>query len=285
MSLWFFASDLHGQLSRYQKLFRSILRERPEVVLLGGDLLPNGFDLQVNQSDKGFIDAVILKELMSLQESLQSNYPQVLIILGNDDPGSEVTSLLAGEKKGVWRYIHNRHVECGGVTVYGYACVPPTPFMLKDWERYDISHFVDPGCIPPQDGWLSVPSLSNEIRLNTIQSDLDNLTIGANLSDSIFLFHSPPYKTALDRAALDGMIIESAPIDVHVGSIAIRRFIEARQPRMTLHGHIHESPRLTGSWREQIGGTYICSAAHDGAELALVRFDPNKPGEATRELI
>jgi len=35
-----------------------------------------------------------------------------------------------------------------------------------------------------------------------------------------------------------------------VGSIAVRRFIEERQPLLTLHGHIHESARLTGDWRE-----------------------------------
>ena len=37
------------------------------------------------------------------------------------------------------------------------------------------------------------------------------------------------------------------------GSIAIERFIEDRQPLLTLHGHVHESARLTGSWQEKIG--------------------------------
>jgi Icc-related predicted phosphoesterase len=80
-------------------------------------------------------------------------------------------------------------------------------------------------------------------------------------------------------------MVDHAPVDVHVGSIAIRRFIETRQPLVTLHGHIHESARLTGSWRQQIGRTWALSAAHDGAELALVRFDPREPANATRELI
>jgi uncharacterized protein len=70
-----------------------------------------------------------------------------------------------------------------------------------------------------------------------------------------------------------------------VGSIAVRRFIETRQPFITLHGHIHESPRLTGSWKDLIGRTHAFSAAHDGRELALVRFELEKPEEATRELI
>ena len=69
-----------------------------------------------------------------------------------------------------------------------------------------------------------------------------------------------------------------------MGSIAIRRFIEARQPRLTLHGHIHESARLTGSWRDGIGRTVMLSAAHDGPELALVRIDLEATEGAAREL-
>ena len=79
--------------------------------------------------------------------------------------------------------------------------------------------------------------------------------------------------------------MDHVPLDVHVGSIAIRRFIEARQPRLTLHGHVHESARLTGSWQDRIGRTVCLSAAHDGPELALVRFDLDRPEEATRELL
>jgi len=75
------------------------------------------------------------------------------------------------------------------------------------------------------------------------------------------------------------------PLDLHVGSIAIRRFIEERQPLLTLHGHIHESARLTGSWRAEIGRTTCLSAAHDGPELALVAFDPRRPGAAARRLL
>ena len=66
---------------------------------------------------------------------------------------------------------------------------------------------------------------------------------------------------------------------------AVQRFIEARQPLLTLHGHVHESARLTGTWRDRIGATHMFSGAHDGPELALVRFDLEDLGSATRELI
>ena len=102
---------------------------------------------------------------------------------------------------------------------------------------------------------------------------------------SIFLFHSPPYDTPLDRAALDGKFVDHAPLDVHVGSIAIRRFIEQRQPRLTMHGHVHESARITGEWITKIGRTVCVSAAHDGPELALVHLDLKNPENSTRELL
>jgi hypothetical protein len=169
--------------------------------------------------------------------------------------------------------------------VFGYACVPPSPFRLKDWERYDVSRFLDPGCTPPEEGAHSVEFDADEVRFGTIARDLEALVGGEDLAEALFLFHAPPYRTALDRAALDGRTVDHAPLDVHVGSIAIRRFIEERQPALTLHGHVHESARLTGRWSDRIGRTHCLSAAHDGPELALVRFDPDDPGAATRELL
>ena len=147
---------------------------------------------------------------------------------------------------GLWTYVHNRSELFGDYCVYGYSCVPPTPFRLKDWERYDVSRYVDPGCVSPEEGWRTVPVSEHDIRYGTIREDLERLTDEQDLSASILLFHTPPYRTTLDRAALDGKVIDHAPLDVHVGSIAVQRFIAARQPLLTLHGHVHESARITG---------------------------------------
>ena len=46
-------------------------------------------------------------------------------------------------------------------------------------------------------------------------------------------------------------------LGTHVGSKAVRWFIEKEQPPLTLHGHIHESPKMSGSWKDKIGNT-IC---------------------------
>jgi Icc-related predicted phosphoesterase len=111
------------------------------------------------------------------------------------------------------------------------------------------------------------------------------LTERAVWKRAALLFQSPPYLTALDRAALDGRFVDHVPLDLHVGSIAIRRLIERHQPLLTLHGHVHESTRLTGRWRERIGRTHCFQAAHDGPELCVIRFDTADLESAARELI
>ncbi len=287
MGIWYFAADLHGRTQRYRRLLASIADEKPAVVLLGGDLLPSGLTSLQSHAEPGhdFIRDFLLARLDQLRTRLGSAYPRVLVILGNDDPRVEEESLAQGAARGVCEYLHRQHLSIGGFDVYGYACVPPTPFLLKDWERYDVSRHVDPGCISPEEGHRTVPASESDIRYGTIQEDLVALFGERSLERAICLFHAPPYQTNLDRAALDGKLVDHAPLDVHVGSIAIRRFIEARQPLVTLHGHVHESARITGAWREQIGRTHCFSAAHDGPELALVRFDPADPAEATRVLL
>jgi Icc-related predicted phosphoesterase len=148
-----------------------------------------------------------------------------------------------------------------------------------------VSRYTDPGAVSPEEGWRTYPVSEQEIKYATIKDDLDRIGRNQEASRSIFLFHSPPYQTRLDLSARAGQMIDQVPLDSFLGSIAIRRFIETRQPLLTLHGHVHESARLTGSWRDRIGRTYCFSAAYDGPELALVRFDPGDLEAASRELI
>jgi Icc-related predicted phosphoesterase len=283
----FFVSDLHGDESRYRKLFDAIDRERPAGVFLGGDLLPSGaFSLAGPPTPhRDFVGGFLAAGFIGLRDRLGAARPEVFLILGNDDARVEEAAVLEAAGRGAWHYAHSRRLAFGTHDVYGYAFVPPTPFLLKDWERYDVSRFVDPGCVSPEEGRRTVPVAEREARYATIAQELAALAGDASLERAIFLIHAPPHDTPLDRAALDGRMVDHVPLDVHVGSIAVRRFIEARQPLVTLHGHVHEAARLTGAWRCTIGRTHALSAAHDGPELALVRFDPEAPGRATRELI
>ena len=260
MTRCLFVSDLHGRKDRYRKLFARIAADPPAVVLLGGDLLP--------LDDPGFLLRTLAGGCRSLQRRLSDRYPLLLLIPGNDDPRLQEPALEAGEREGLWRYLHARRFQLGERYFYGYACIPPSPFLLKDWERYDVSHHVDVGCVPPEEGWHS----TGEAEAGTIQADLERLAGSDELSGAVFLFHVPPYGGLLDVADIGRREVDHVPVDPHVGSIAVRRFIEVRQPRLTLHGHVHESSRLSGNWRERLGRTHCFSAAWDGPELALVSF-------------
>jgi Icc-related predicted phosphoesterase len=287
MSFCLFVSDLHGSTDRYDKLLSYIRSTAPDLVFLGGDLLPFGGMLPP-RSDRPalpFIEGYLAEGFRSLRRDLGASYPLVAVILGNDDPRREETALVAGERAGLWRYLHNRRVDFRGFSLYGYACIPPSPFMLKDWERYDVSRYVDVGSSPPTGGWRSIPVEEYSSAAVTIQQELEQLTGEEDLSRAVVLFHVPPYASDLDLADLEGRMVDAAPLDVHVGSIAVRRFIEQRRPHLTLHGHVHESARLSGRWRQRIGRSWCLSAAHDGPELAVLRFPLECPGASERLLL
>jgi len=277
---------LHGSKERYRKLFDLIASEQPDIVFIGGDIMPGGtgiYALDFEHTD--FINDLIAIQLQELKSHLGDKYPEIFVILGNDDGRSPEPALLDLAVRKLLKYIHQRRIRLGEFSIYGYAYIPPSPLQLKDWERYDVSRFVDPGALSPELGQYSFPVSDRDKKFATIAEDLKNLIMDDDLTRAIFLFHSPPYQTSLDRAALDGKFIDHVPLDVHVGSIAIKRMIEQKQPLLTLHGHVHESTSITGLWKENIGRTICLSAAHNGPELAVIRFDLNNPEEATRQLL
>lgn len=276
-----FVSDLHGRTERYEKLFSLIERNRPAALFMGGDLLPHFMIRSKLYND--FISDYLFPNLSRLRDLLKDNYPRIFLILGNDDARIDEPEFTARETEGLFLYINQRKVTAGRHPVFGYSFIPPTPFRLKDWEKYDVSRYVDPGCIPPNEGFRTADP-GEDIEYATIQNDLELLTRDEELKDAVILFHSPPYQTVLDRAALDGIMVDHVPLDLHVGSIAIKRFIEEKQPMLTLHGHIHESARLTGKWMTRIGRTVSFNAAHDGPELSVISFSPEHPEKAERTL-
>ena len=276
-----FVSDLHGKKRRYKTLFKIIEKEKPDGVFIGGDLLPGGFGINIDIDE--FVQEVFISKLSKLKQSeIKTRF---FTILGNDDPKIYEKILKYAEKDNLLEYVHNHTVPFENLFVTGYSYIPPTSFRLKDWEKYDVSRYVDVGASSPEKGIRTIDVSVDTIRNSTISEDLKELSKEASIGKTIFLFHSPPYNSNLDRAALDDKIVDYVPVDVHVGSIAIQRFIKKKQPLLTLHGHVHESTRLTGYWKERFGKTYSFNAAHDGPELALIRFRSDDLENATRVLI
>ncbi len=279
-------SDLHGRIDRYQALFTLLRTDPPDVLFLAGDLLPQPLGRMAGPgvSDEDFVNRFLIPRFHGLGRELGDRYPTVLLVLGNDDPRYEEASILGGAVEHAWHYLHERRVFVAGRPVYGYNCIPPSPFRRKDWERYDVSRFVDPGSVSPEEGELTVPRSARERRTATIATDLDRMIGDADVSSAVFLFHVPPYETVLDTTNLDSTKIEGVPLDRHIGSIAVRRMIEDRQPYLTLHGHVHEAYSLTGEFVTKIGSTWCMSAAHHEAGLVLVEFPLDDPSAAKRRV-
>ncbi len=277
-----FTSDLHGSFDKYFFLFNKILSEKPAVVFIAGDLLGysvlSGFGIKSNIED--FLYDFLAVELEKIREKLKKDYPEIFVILGNDDSKTHEASMLDISTSGLLTYIHGRNVKFLDYTIVGYSYVPPTPFLNKDWEKYDVSRFVDVGCVSPEEGYRSIPVTRDEIIFSTIKKDLDLLFSDIEINKAICLFHSPPYQTNLDRAALDSKFIDHAPLDVHVGSIAIKEFITGKSPYITMHGHIHESTGLTGIWKEKIGNTISFQGASALNDKTVIKFDLENPEKA-----
>lgn len=67
------------------------------------------------------------------------------------------------------------------------------------------------------------------------------LTMTRNLGPvDIFVAHQPPIDTKCD-VAFDNL---SPTGMAHIGSVAIRKYVEEIQPRLGLFGHVHESPAV-----------------------------------------
>ncbi len=245
---------------------------------MGGDLLPTHMSLNIEE----FIREFLLKGM----DDIRAKHPGIrfFVIMGNDDPRMYEPIFREGDSRGILDYIHGRTIPIHDLFTTGYAYVPPTPFQLKDWERYDVSRFTDVGSVSPELGFRTHEVNEDEVKHGTMERDLRELLDNSPPPRTIYLFHSPPYGM-LDTVDWRGRVFDHVVPDIHVGSIAIKRFIEYHKPLVTLHGHIHESAKMTGTWRSLHGDTHCFTAAHHGPELCLVRFRTEALKKATRELI
>jgi Icc-related predicted phosphoesterase len=148
----------------------------------------------------------------------------------------------------------------------GFACVPLTPFSIKDYERRDA------GPLPPFSFAMAYTSWDGEIQptdaatIAARPSIAEALATLAQRSDprrTIYVCHTPPFNTPLD----------AMPRGRHVGSKALRAFIEQHAPPLTLHGHIHESPEISGRYAVQLGATWSINPGHNPTRFQAVALD------------
>lgn len=276
MADWFFTSDLHGQTQFYEQLLGLVAAHRPGAVLIGGDLCPHAAGRQGITLQRVFLQGFLVEFARRAREA--SPGTTLMLLMGNDDWRANHDCLEQNHGT-LWQSLHARSVETGGVSVAGLSWVPITPFLMKDWERWDDGDEESPARLA---GFLSHGDVLLDHafdparRTPTIADALAALAETARPAETVFVLHSPPRDTRCD-------VIGAG---LHVGSRAIRRFIEDTQPPLVLSGHIHESPRMTSAWRDRIGRTIVVNPGQFGtSRLCGVWFDPARPAETLRHTV
>jgi len=248
-----YASDFHGEIYLYHELLELAQSSSVETIALGGDLLPSFpptkryGDMIPNQ--KTFIDQFLLSFFKRVIETTDVRH--FFLIPGNWDLGYPY--LFKEPVEGVIDLDRKIYRLKNGYEIVGYPFVPPTPFRPKDYEKMDD----DQSPWPPQKNpsYIRTSDQNDELTTidpylylrsrETIQEDLDQLPKPLFPGRAIYMTHSPPFGTRLD-------LIQGGK---SAGSRPLKAFIKSHQPLLTLHGHIHEAPQLSGFYFEWIGET------------------------------
>ncbi len=277
MADWFFTSDLHGQGALYEQLLGMAAARRPPAVLIGGDLCPHDASGNGVASQRVFLEGFFTEFARRLRDAVPDC--ELLLLMGNDDWAANHGILERGDGA-LWRLLHERAVRVAGRTVAGLSWVPITPFGIKDWERWDDAG--DAGPRARLDGVTSVGGGLAPVRFDparrapTVADALAGLSLRSDPGETLYVCHTPPHGTRCD-------MIGAAQ---HVGSRALRDFIERHQPPLVLSGHIHESPRVSGAWRDAVGRTVVVNPGQFGASrLCGVWFDPEDVGGTIRHTV
>jgi uncharacterized protein len=242
-----FTSDIHASYDHLFSMLEKARKKSVDAVIIGGDIVPHylpdfdGNDILNAQAD--YLKKIFIP---TIEKFKIKNRVKFYLDMGNDDfiAGRR---LLENQQGKLFELLHMRiYPFTDKVDIVGYMGVPPTPFGRKDWEKPDCKkqnfapgNLITTKGVVSRDGFLekTVIDLNSE---DSIEANLKELEQKIS-RPFIFVSHSPPYNTTLDVMYNNQ----------HVGSLAIREFIEKWSQKKYLigsfHGHIHESPHRTGS--------------------------------------
>ncbi|MCB4791961.1 MAG: metallophosphoesterase [Elusimicrobia bacterium] len=253
-------TDLHGNTWKYKKLYQEACKVRPDVLINAGDMFPNDGNNLYRQ--KEYIENQINEHFYAFNKSGM----YYLCFPGNDD--LMTFDGLFQEVCDRYPYVKNiaqRKVQINGYDFIGMSWVVDYPFLIKDRCRKDtedreIGFQKGTALHSTVTGLKEIPNWKEYVStLPTIEEELEKLERPANMKKAIYVTHMPPCNLELD-VCINGE---------RVGSEALYFFIRDNQPLLTLHGHIHESPAMTGCWKAQLDST-ICIQAGQTDDLVYV---------------
>lgn len=275
----FFATDVHGSDRCFRKFLAAAKTYNADALILGGDVAGKAIvpivsrgDSEFSYSFQGAVATVTGDNLSEVEAMMNFNgfYPHVT-------EQTEVDRMTEDPA-----YVVRIFEETIQEQVAGWCDLAAE--RLAD----DVRCVITPGNDDPQviDGVLSAAPriecpelatvelgpvfLSSLGNTNRTPWDTDREFDEDQLADQIramvdgftnrplvFNFHCPPYNTGLDTAMkLDDdfrpVLSRGNPVEIPVGSTAVREAIKAFEPVAGLHGHIHESAKAA-----KLGPTWI----------------------------
>ncbi|MDA8122805.1 MAG: metallophosphoesterase [Deltaproteobacteria bacterium] len=263
MASFLYVTDLHGNRWKYERTLALARELRAFLVVNGGDMFPHGrmYDEQ-GRFLRDFLDPHL-----ALYQSAGIRY---LGMPANDDLGV-LDPLFESmcDKHSLVANIAGKRVAVGPQDFIGMNLVSDFPFRLKDRARMDTKEFAFPpqfgaGILSRPGGWEEIPDWPAHARtLPTIEDELVALPEPRDRGRAVYVIHGPPAGLGLD-VCRGG---------VAVGSAATHRFLSERQPLLSLHGHIHESPEESGAWKATVGATVCIQPGQSAEGLTVVVGD------------
>jgi Icc-related predicted phosphoesterase len=243
-----YVTDLHGWQAGYEQLVQHAIDWQADAVINGGDMAPPGDDL-VSVQRRFYEDC--LPEWLAPLEAEGINY---YAMFGNEDIALHwpLWKKLVDRSPRIFDLTERWHALDDDYWLRGCGHVPDFPYRIKDWALRDLADVPRPDQreAPIRSGSDGVESIAD-----LEQYFADRPTLADQLSTTlanapqrgklIAAIHAPPVETGLGVLPREG----------DVGSFAVRQWIEAHQPCLTLHGHIHESPDVTGLDTCRLGRT------------------------------
>lgn len=273
-----FTSDFHGTRTLYDQLERLLRREQPDLLILGGDILPDGQPRDPAGTQAAWVHEVLAPRIDAYRKAAPGL--TVACCMGNHDWLRSETALRDEQNAGRLTVLDMQRIwHFRGVNFLACPFSPPSPHFAKDYERLDTA-----GDALPNFECAVLATQENQIRELTVEQHFrQRPTLSEELETMptpdepwILVAHAPPYDTKLDRLP---------NLDQPIGSKAVRRFVESRRPLCALHGHVHESAEVTGAYWDEIDGVLCINPGQNHERLHAVLFDTEHPRNTLRHTV
>jgi Icc-related predicted phosphoesterase len=274
-----FCTDIHGNNRSYASLFDKAVAHAVHAVVFGGDItvLPPRNDPQAVTLQRDWITHYLAPAFRSFRRE----HPEIALytMLGNDDWTWNLDLFDLLERDGVCGLLHMKAQPfLDGLSIAGYSCVPMTPFFMKDLDRLDSRDWEPKThprrCCTSKNGQVTETPYKEIRERPTIEEELAALGTMSDPRRTLYVVHTPPSDTLLD-------VIHNGE---HIGSPALRRFLEQHEPLLALHGHVHESPEMTGAMHDTVGHTFCVNPGDSLHELQAVLFELADPAGTLRRV-